>query len=585
MGILRRSPKRQFKKVRKTGETMYCVTVGASPRLRGVFTAALAALVVLTAATDSTEAAWRKKRNTPAASSITHNPQYAAIVVDANTGDILHSANPDSLRHPASLTKIMTLYLLFERLEAGKVKLDTQFEVSVHAASQAPSKLGLKPGQTISVEDAIKALVTKSANDIAVVVAEALGGSEDEFARQMTRKARALRMSKTVYKNASGLPDDEQVTTARDQALLGLAIQERFPRYYQYFSTRTFTFRGRSMGNHNRLLGRVEGVDGIKTGYTRMSGFNLVTSVKRGGRHIVATVLGGKSAGQRDARMRELIEARIAEASTKKTSPKATEVAEASEPAKPLRVASANAAPGKADPKVDAPLPVARPDADPVRVEATKPVPLAQQAQQPQAGSTEPIKPHLVKTLTVRPGTTQVAAVAPMTLFSPQPITAQADNPAAVETQPTAAKTPTIEKPLAPPPGARPGILGVLTAKDLAANKEPVRAVAFASAEASAPAPHAGTKPASQTRDAKPRSGWIIQVGAFPDEDEARQKLANVKTKAAKLIGDADSFTEPVSKGEKTLYRARFAGFKQHEAEAACRYLKQNDFACMAIRN
>lgn len=563
---------------------MYRVSVDASQRLCGTIAVLLAMLVVLTTATNPADAAWRKKRGStsPSSSSIVSNPQYAAIVVDANTGDILHAANADSLRHPASLTKIMTLYLLFERLESGKVKLDTQFEVSAHAASQAPSKLGLRPGQTISAEDAIKALVTKSANDIAVVVAEALAGSEEEFAGQMTRKARALRMSKTVYKNASGLPDDGQVTTARDQALLGLAIQERFPRYYRYFSTRSFAFRGRNMANHNRLLGRVEGVDGIKTGYIRASGFNLVTSVKRGGRHIVATVLGGKSAGQRDARMRELIEARIVEASTRKTAPKATEVAEAPEPAKSLRVASANAASAKSEPKVDAPLPVARPDADPVRAEAAKP---ATPAQQPQAGSTEPIKPHLVKTLTVRPGNAQVASVTPMTLFSPQPITAQADNAAAVETQPTASKTSTtIDKPLAPPPGARPGVLGVLTAKDLA---EPVsKPAAVAAAEANGPtAPAFAPKPAAPAKEAKPRSGWIIQVGAFPDEDEARQKLANAKSKAAKLLSEADSFTEPVSKGEKTLYRARFAGFKQHEAEAACRYLKQNDFACMAIRN
>jgi D-alanyl-D-alanine carboxypeptidase len=562
---------------------MYRVSVGASPRLRGKLSAVLATLVVLTATCGPADAAWRKKRNASAATSsgIVTNPQYAAIVVDANTGDILHSANPDSLRHPASLTKIMTLYLLFERLEAGKVRLDTQFEVSAHAASQAPSKLGLRPGSTISAEDAIKALVTKSANDIAVVVAEALAGSEDEFAAQMTRKARALRMSKTVYKNASGLPDEEQVTTARDQALLGLAIQDRFPRYYQYFSTRTFTFRGRSMGNHNRLLGKVDGVDGIKTGYTRMSGFNLVTSVKRGGRHIVATVLGGKSAGQRDARMRELIEARIVEASAKKTAPKVTEVAMTAEPAKPVRVASAApAATSKAEAKLEA---VARAEGDAAKADTAKPMPLTPQ---PQAGSTEPIKPRLVKTLTVRPGATQVAAVAPLSLLSPQPITAQANNAMPVEApEPAPIETVKEDKSLAPPPGARPGVLGVLTAKDLAANKEAPKPVAFASAEASAPVPLAAPKPASPAREAKPRSGWIIQVGAFPDEDEARQKLANAKTKAAKLIGDADPFTEAVSKGEKTLYRARFAGFKQHEAEAACRYLKQNDFACMAIRN
>ena len=193
--------------------------------------------------------------------------------------------------------------------------------VSEEASSQAPTKLGLRPGDTLKVEDAIKGLVTKSANDAAVVIAEALGGSEDEFARAMTRKARALGMRNTTYRNANGLPNDEQITTARDQALLGIAIQERFPKYYRYFSLASFVYRGNAMRNHNHLLGKVEGVDGIKTGYTRDSGFNLVTSVKRGARHIVAVVLGGRSAGSRDARMRELIDSHIAEASTKAPAP------------------------------------------------------------------------------------------------------------------------------------------------------------------------------------------------------------------------------------------------------------------------
>src|ERR1043165_6169365 len=248
-----------------------------------------------------------------------YNPPYAAIVVDANSGRVLHEANPDSLRHPASLTKIMTLYLLFEQLEAGKLRLDSRLEVSEHASEQAPSKLGLVPGQTLAVEDAIRALVTKSANDAAVVVAEAIGGDEDTFATMMTRKAPALGMSRTNYANASGLPDEDQVTTARDQVTLGRAIQDRFPRYYRYFATSSFVYRGHAMRNHNKLLGRVEGVDGIKTGYTRMSGFNLVSSVRRGNRHIVAVVLGGASGGARDARMRTLIEQHIASAATSRT--------------------------------------------------------------------------------------------------------------------------------------------------------------------------------------------------------------------------------------------------------------------------
>ena len=201
----------------------------------------------------------------------------------------------------------MTLYLLFERLDAGKMKLDTEMSVSEHASEQAPTKLGLRPGQTIRVEDAIKGLVTRSANDAAVVIAEAIGGDEGDFAKLMTRKARALGMTRTVYVNASGLPDDEQVTTARDQSTLGRAIQDRFPRYYHYFSTAAFNYHGQTIRNHNHLIGSVEGVDGIKTGYTRASGFNLVTSMRRGNRYLVGVVMGGRSGGSRDAIMRSLL--------------------------------------------------------------------------------------------------------------------------------------------------------------------------------------------------------------------------------------------------------------------------------------
>src|SRR6201997_2748906 len=192
-----------------------------------------------------------------------YSPKFSSIIVDGNSGTVLTSNSPDGLRHPASLTKMMTLYLLFERLDAGKMKLDTEMQVSEHASEQDPTKLGLRPGQTIRVEDAIKGLITRSANDAAVVIAEAIGGSEDDFARMMTRKARALGMSRTTYRNASGLPNDEQITTARDQSTLGRAIQDRFPRYYRYFSTTVFTYKGQSIRNHNHLLGDVEGVDGI----------------------------------------------------------------------------------------------------------------------------------------------------------------------------------------------------------------------------------------------------------------------------------------------------------------------------------
>ncbi|MCF8478290.1 MAG: D-alanyl-D-alanine carboxypeptidase, partial [Pseudolabrys sp.] len=269
----------------------------------------------MTAFADSADARRRKR---PRA---VYKPDYSSIVVDANSGAVMQATKADSPRHPASLTKIMTLYMLFERLEAGTLKLNSELPVSAHASKQAPSKLGLKPGETIKVETAIRAIVTKSANDVAAIIGEAIGGTEAEFGRMMTAKARALGMKHTTYRNASGLPDAAQITTARDQALLGRAIQDRFPNYYHYFSTRTFEFRGRKMRNHTRLLGRVDGVDGIKTGYIRASGFNIVTSVRRDKRHIIAVVFGGSTGRARDARARSLIANNINIASTKRTVP------------------------------------------------------------------------------------------------------------------------------------------------------------------------------------------------------------------------------------------------------------------------
>ena len=232
----------------------------------------------------------------------------AALVVDAATGRTLYARNADELRYPASLTKMMTLYVLFEEMDRGRIRNETRLTVSAHAASQAPSKLGLKPGQTITALDAIRSLVTKSANDAAVVIAENVAGSEPAFARRMTDTARRLGMRSTVFRNANGLPNTGQYTTARDLATLGIALQRRFPTLYKHFSTRQFVFRGQTHRNHNKLLGRVEGVDGIKTGFINASGFNLVTSVKRNGRYLVAVVLGGSTGRQRDNEMAGLVE-------------------------------------------------------------------------------------------------------------------------------------------------------------------------------------------------------------------------------------------------------------------------------------
>ena len=298
-------------------------------RSRGLALASVvAALVIAVAGSDQAQARAKSKREARprAIHGPSYHPPYADIVVDEKSGLVLHEVSADEPRHPASLTKIMTLYLLFEQLEADKLKLDTPLPISTRASIQNPTKLGLKPNQTITVEDAIKGLVTKSANDAAVVVAEAIGGSEEQFAALMTIKARALGMSGTTYVNASGLPADAQITTARDQALLGRAIQQRFPAYYQYFATPSFRYKGAEMRNHNHLLGSVKGVDGIKTGYTEASGYNLTSSVRRDQRHIVAVVLGGTSNGARDARMRQLIEEHIVKASIEQTAPMIVEV-------------------------------------------------------------------------------------------------------------------------------------------------------------------------------------------------------------------------------------------------------------------
>ena len=235
------------------------------------------------------------------------NPKYAGVVYDVIGGTTLYADDADEKRYPASLTKVMTLYVVFEELAAGNITLDTLFTVSRYAAARPPSKIGFKPGGTIKVRDAIMALVTKSANDVASAVAENISGSEAAFARRMTKTARRLGMNATTFRNASGLPNAKQVTTARDMVKLGIAIQRDFPQYYGVFETQTFAYGERRYRNHNRLLGRIDGVDGIKTGFIRASGFNLLTSIRRDGRHLVAVVMGGRTGASRNAHMAELL--------------------------------------------------------------------------------------------------------------------------------------------------------------------------------------------------------------------------------------------------------------------------------------
>jgi D-alanyl-D-alanine carboxypeptidase len=263
-------------------------------------------------------------RPAAAASSWVGNPAVdgrdAYIILDATSGRELSSDQPDQLRHPASLTKLMTIYLTFSALDSGRLSLGDGLPVSINALNAPPTKMGLPPGGTVSVRDATMALVTRSANDAAVVLAEALGGDEASFAQLMTSKARQLGMSQTVFRNASGLPNREQVTTARDMARLAFALMRDFPHYYPVFSVQSWPYRGRSLENHNRMLGSYEGADGLKTGYTNASGFNLVMSAMRDNRRLIGVVMGGDSAGQRDRMMAMLMDQGFASAATMRLS-------------------------------------------------------------------------------------------------------------------------------------------------------------------------------------------------------------------------------------------------------------------------
>jgi D-alanyl-D-alanine carboxypeptidase len=558
-----------------------------------------------------------------------YSPQFSSIIVDGNSGATLTASSPDASRHPASLTKIMTLYLLFERLDAGKMNLDTEMSVSEHASEQAPTKLGLRPGQTIRVEDAIKGLVTRSANDAAVVIAEAIAGDEDDFAKLMTHRARGLGMTRTVYRNASGLPDDDQVTTARDQSTLGRAIQDRFPRYYRYFSTETFNYHGQSIRNHNHLLGNVEGVDGIKTGYTRSSGFNLVTSMRRGNRHLVGVVMGGRSGSSRDAIMRNLLAENLEKAASKRTVAAITErnpadanadVAEAEATSRPTRTVQLQGAVQAAS---EAPEPAAAPPARstapasrsvlaaaaaavPPPQAKPEPAPFTNGVIQAQSiaaipGSSEPMKPVKVKTVQIKAGQMKLAAagaaqpVTPVTsAIAARPevpetssaIMAKAESNKAESNKTESNRVDVARTEMPPQPanhGTGNGLLGVLPASG-ASPSSASQAMAFAD-----PNSHGQPPAVPQNGATKPvavHTGWIIQVGALESESEARQRLEIARDQAHGMLSKADPFTEPVvAKGERKLFRARFAGLDSDQAEAVCRTLKRSDISCFTVRN
>ncbi|TAV53561.1 D-alanyl-D-alanine carboxypeptidase [Rhizobium leguminosarum] len=471
------------------------------------------------------------------------NPKYAGIVVDAKTGNVLYSENADRLQYPASLTKMMTLYMTFEALEQGRIRLDTPVPFSAHAAAQAPTKLGVRAGGTITVEQGILGLVTLSANDAATALGEMLGGgSEDRFAQLMTAKARALGMTRTTYRNANGLPNTAQMTTARDQARLGIALRQHFPQYYGYFSTRAFKFGSRTIRSHNRLVGSVRGVDGIKTGYTRAAGFNLVSSVQVDGKSIVGVVLGGASTPARDAQMRNLIASYLPKASSRGGS----------------SALIAQAAPAPA--MIETPAPVQ-----------------PKKAQQ-----------QIAKTITAAQPPVSAAA-ADLSLPHKGPLPDARYQVAETEVAYAETAAPKSDNPLVAQPMPAPTKVKTMAFKQQASVAVPTPAPAYMPPEQGDTSVDnvttASTTP-SPTRAASTSNGptgWVVQVGVSPNRQMAMDLLESAKSKGGKALASAKPFAVAYAAGGDQLYRARFGGFDdQRDAVNACKALKKAGIKCWA---
>ncbi|WSG93694.1 D-alanyl-D-alanine carboxypeptidase [Rhizobium johnstonii] len=470
------------------------------------------------------------------------NPKYAGIVVDAKTGNVLYSENADRLQYPASLTKMMTLYMTFEALEQGRIRLDTPVPFSAHAAARAPTKLGVRAGGTITVEQGILGLVTLSANDAATALGEMLGGgSEDRFAQLMTAKAHALGMTRTTYRNANGLPNTAQMTTARDQARLGIALRQHFPQYYGYFSTRAFKFGSRTIRSHNRLVGSVRGVDGIKTGYTRAAGFNLVSSVQVDGKSIVGVVMGGASTPARDAQMRNLIASYLPKASSRGGS----------------SALIARAAPAPA--MIVTPAPV-----------------------QPKKAQ------QMAKTITAaQPPISAAAADLSLPHRGPMPDARYQIAETEVAYAETAARK--SDNPLVAQPMPAPTKVKTMTFKQQASVAVPTPAPAYMPQEQGDTSVDevttASTTP-SPTRAASTSNGptgWVVQVGVSPSRQMAMDLLESARSKGGKALASAKPFAVAYAAGGDQLYRARFGGFDdQRDAVNACKALKKAGIKCWA---
>ncbi len=537
-----------------TGELLeYRVASKANTPLRAVVLRTLAAIMVILAVGAHTVAP---------AQAIENLRRYAGIVVDAKSGQVLYEENADGKRYPASVAKVMTLYVLFQELSAGNVRLSTEMTVSRHAASAVPTKLGLRAGSKITVEDAIKSLVTLSANDMARVIAEHISGTESKFAERMTATARALGMRSTTYRNASGLPDGGQITTVRDQAILGIAVYQHFPQYYEYFQTRSFSYGKKTYGNHNRVLGYMGAVDGIKTGYINAAGSNLLTAARKDGRHIVVVAFGFNSAASRDEKVRQLVSSYL----QKGRRGDYLQTAMIPVPGRQGNIQVAVAQPSKPVPVMPMPLPgwrlaqlVASSGAQPqVAVASAAPVPPAVPAAPAATPAPQPM-----------PAPVQQAAVdAANTLGAPtqaQPLYPQSDVIGAWLSESYNL-------------GAPPAALG---------QTPPSTPLDFVPpAEVSAPADQPiDLLTSGSVAEAASITGWVVQIGAGPSEESARAMLADAAGKVGTL-GNFRSHVERFEKNGQTFFRARFVGFgNRDDANAMCSQLKQEKLSCLALQS
>ncbi len=590
--------------------------------------------------------------------------RHAAMVIDANTGQVLHAQAADDPRYPASLTKMMTLYMAFELIDAGRLTYSSKIKISQEAASAAPSKLDLDPGEEITAIDAIKALVTKSANDIAIAMAEHIGGTEANFARLMTARARQIGMKNTTFRNASGLPDPGQTTTARDMLTLALKLQDDFPRHYGLFATRSFSFNGSSHRNHNTLLGSFAGTDGIKTGYTRASGFNLVSSVRRDGRHIVAAVFGGASAASRNAQMRSLLSRSLGRASKEKTrkplliakprlAPRPSQVATTAPKPTPPKRAEIQIAEAKtvATPQpVTAPAPIMQPVAAPVaeapaahRIDIAKvrrvmvaprmrasPAAQTDSTEEPSADTTELATPraaYAVAPAANAPARADETILAKAMSRRQMVDTSQRPEPPllppatiAVPAEPPAAMVPAYATASGIAPAvnqgfdAEPGLgrapstlqqqaISISSGRETAPQVVAVASPAAPSYRLQGPprapvaiAPAArlttvstgaqgqGVRGAPVASQASTAQGFQIQVGAYATSVEAERQLASIKSRASTLLQARTTLALPVRKGDRQLFRARFAGFDANGAASTCLELRRLGVDCFVMR-